>query len=304
MKKPVNTKSMASASAGAACFAPLQAGASAEEARLHALGERYASNLLVAAKSNVKLGEWMAARRQSTELMELQHLLMPSVVTAATGILEMPEVAAAGLAHKRRSEGQTTWAFDASDDDEEHDPVPAVGVQQDQRSVCPLVRTPSETLDEALRLAHVSASDVLADLGCGDGRLLVRAARLGAHAVGFDVNDWCLRRSREAAARAGVAERVEVIDADICSLDGHPRFEAASVVYVYLIPRILSRLRPLLCAAVARGQRVVVFCTSGNSAEPGNALGLAPAAQALGGLLRLYQLPRAGERALASTDLS
>ena len=256
---------------------------------MHALGEHYASNLLVAMHSNCGLREWKMARRQALELLEFQEQLAPWVVADVNTQLALPEMAAVGLVRKaRHAEGETAWVFDDSDD-EADDPVPIQGVQRDERSVCPLVRTPTEALDAALRLAGVTASDVIADLGCGDGRLLVRAAQLGATSIGFDVNEWCLRRSLHAAVRADVAHLVEVVDADICSLDGHPRFTAASVVFVYLIPKIIHRLRPLLCAAVQRGQRVVVYCTTGGSADPGNALGIPPAAQAMGGMLRLYR---------------
>ena len=76
----------------------------------------------------------------------------------------------------------------------EHE-APATGVQTDKRSVCPLVRTPTELLDAALQLAGVTATDVLADLGCGDGRMLLRTAQRGARAIGFDVR--CSRSLRD-----------------------------------------------------------------------------------------------------------
>ena len=262
----------------------------AEQQRLRAIGVKYVSNLLIAADSNVKLHESKLAKRQYLALLELQHLLTPSQSTLVNNQLRLPEILSAGLLRKVRTVedyGRTRWIFD----DEPSSDEPVEGVQMDNRSVCPLVRTPRELLDAALDIANVGTSDIVADLGCGDGRLLLRAARRGAKkAIGFDVNPWCLQRSRDAAERAGCSDLVEVINYDMFALEEHPKFQCATVVYVYLIPRVIAKLKPLLLSSVARGQRVVIYCTTGQSSErPGNELGdLKPAAQAMGGLLRLY----------------
>ena len=72
---------------------------------------------------------------------------------------------------------------------------------------------------------------------------------------------------------------------DIFALEGHPRFAAASVVYVYLIPAVVTRLEPLLRAAVADGKRVLIFCT-----HLGNRIGdLRPTRSAMGGMLALFE---------------
>ena len=281
-----------------ACVQPLKPGATAEEARLHGVGERYVSNLLTAIDSNVKLGEWKAAKRQAVVLLDLQHLLLPPVARSLMERLRLAEMVSAGLMRKAHClSGKTSWVFDDSDEEDEDEKEPICGVQDDRRSICPLVRTPRDLLDAALRLARVTEHDVVADLGCGDGRMLLRVARLGARAVGFDVNPWCLTRARVAAERAGVSDRVEVVDADFLLLGGHPRFQAATVLYVYAIPRVIQRLRPLLRDAVAAGKRVVIYCTSGASAVPGNLLGdeTLPAAEAMGGRLRLYSAATRGE---------
>ena len=69
-----------------------------EDARLRALGEKYISNLLVAMDANIKLNEYSAARRQAISLLELRHLLSPSVETAVTEKLALPAMAAADSA--------------------------------------------------------------------------------------------------------------------------------------------------------------------------------------------------------------
>ena len=69
----------------------------------------------------------------------------------------------------------------------------------------------------------------------------------------------------------------------------HPLFGAATVVYVYLVPKLVKRLEPLLTRAVKNGKRVLIFCTTGGSSEPGNAIGgLAPTRILMRGMLRLY----------------
>ena len=57
--------------------------------------------------------------------------------------------------------------------------------------ICPIVRAPRSVLRKGLQLARVAADDTLLDLGCGDGRVLIEAAKLGARAIGIDVNPWC-----------------------------------------------------------------------------------------------------------------
>jgi len=153
-------------------------------------------------------------------------------------------------------------------------------------SVCPLVRSPQTLVDAALQLAKISADDVFADLGCGDGRLLVHAARAGARCVGFDVDPGCIAATRASVQEAALADRVEVLEHDFMHLAGHPRWEEATVVYAYLLPQVIRSLEPLLRGAVERGARVMIFCTS---AGRGNVIGDMPAAaQAVCGLLRMY----------------
>ena len=267
---------------------------------------QYVHSLFAAADAKERLGDWQAARVHYLALLELPPVARAKLLTAADlrtigERLARPEVALAGLCRRERgADGRTQWKFEEVAQLEHDAPVNA---QTDARSVCPVVKTPADVLDAALQLANVSANDLVADLGCGDGRLLLKAAQRGARAIGFDVNPWCLEHSRAAAANAGCSDRVEVVEADICELQGHARFEAASVVYVYLIPKVIARIEGLLKYGVRRGKRVVVYCRTGNDRErPGNAVsGLTPAAEAMGGLLRLYSDPDADARGKSSS---
>ncbi|MBI4956526.1 MAG: methyltransferase domain-containing protein, partial [Myxococcales bacterium] len=112
--------------------------------------------------------------------------------------------------------------------------------------------SPDDVVDAMLALANVGREDVVFDLGCGDGRILVAAAKRGARAVGFDVDPARVAEAREAARRAGVAELVRVEEADMFTVDLSP----ATVVTLYLSPEYNKRLLPQL-AKLRFGARVV-----------------------------------------------
>lgn len=256
-----------------------------EYRRLTAVAEQYRKHMLQAAGSNLKLRQFPLARRQYEALRELDFL-SDKDIAFVKGRLSLPELALVGLAHKALIASGTQWIFDNTDTAETAlDDSPLQGVQSDRRSVCPLVRSQMELIDAAVELACVRSDDVVADLGCGDGRVLVRIAqRVGARCIGFDVNEWCIRRSHAAADRAGVSSLVEVVEHDIVSA-AHPRLEAASVVYVYLIPTVVAQLEPLLRAQVEQGKRVIIFCT-----HAGNRIGdLAPSRTVMNGMLSVFE---------------
>jgi precorrin-6B methylase 2 len=268
----------------------------AEYQRLLAVGASYVKNLRQAADANCTLRQFVAARAQYEELQSLSESLTIdlSMQQHIAAQLARPELMLAGLARRAATAGnRTEWVYEDRDallNDEQDAPWRSSG--RDKRSICPLVRSPSEVLDGALDLARCGQGDVLCDIGCGDGRMLLAAARRGSRAVGFDVNSSCLERSRAAALHEGMMSLIEVIEQDILELAGHPRFEAATIVYVYLQPKCIEQLTPLLSAAVAAGKRVIIYCTTGalTSCAAGNALGdLKPARITMGGMLRLYE---------------
>lgn len=157
-------------------------------------------------------------------------------------------------------------------------------------SVCPLVRSPDTLVDLALKMARVSSQDLLVDLGCGEGQVLTRAAATcGARCVGFEIDPTNIARSRAAARKANVSDKVQVVEFDLMKAAEHPVFGAASVVYAYLIPNVIKHLEPMLRAAVENGKRVLLYCTTGFWAAPGNLIGdLPPMGEDMMGMLRLY----------------
>jgi ribosomal protein L11 methylase PrmA len=91
------------------------------------------------------------------------------------------------------------------------------------------------------------------DLGCGDGRIVIAAAKLGARAVGVDLDPERLREARANARAAGVGDRVELREGDLFETD----LRSATVVMLYLWPEVNLRLRPKLLRELRPGARVV-----------------------------------------------
>ncbi|MDX1983773.1 MAG: methyltransferase domain-containing protein [Bryobacteraceae bacterium] len=118
----------------------------------------------------------------------------------------------------------------------------------------PYVPTPEQIVDEMLKLAGVKPSDVVYDLGCGDGRIVVRAARqFGARGVGIDIDPGRIREANERARAEGIADRVRFIEQDLFLAD----ISEATVVTLYLLTTVNKRLRPKLLADLKPGARVV-----------------------------------------------
>ena len=116
------------------------------------------------------------------------------------------------------------------------------------------VPTPYEVVDEMLRLAGVKKGDVLYDLGSGDGRIPVTAAKkFGIRAVGIDIDPQRIEEAKENARVNGVAKLVEFRNEDLFKT----RFGDASVVTLYLLPDLNVKLRPRLLAELKPGTRVV-----------------------------------------------
>lgn len=120
----------------------------------------------------------------------------------------------------------------------------------------PFVPTPPGVVDAMLRLANVGKDDVVYDLGCGDGRIVISAARdFGASGVGIDIDPSLIEESNEDAEEAGVSDRVLFIVDDIFkdSVD----LREATVVALYLLPELNLRLRPKLLRELRPGARIV-----------------------------------------------
>jgi ribosomal protein L11 methylase PrmA len=116
------------------------------------------------------------------------------------------------------------------------------------------VPTPQELVEDMLRLADVRRGDVLYDLGSGDGRIPVTAAKkYGIRAVGIDIDPERIREAHANARRKGVAKLVTFRQQDLFTAD----FREATVVTLYLLPDLNLKLRPQLLKQLRPGTRVL-----------------------------------------------
>ena len=115
------------------------------------------------------------------------------------------------------------------------------------------VPTRQSVVDAMLKVANVKAGDVLYDLGCGDGRIPVTAAKLGARAVCIDIDPRRIAEANENVKKNSVGDRVKVLNQDLFTTD----ISEATVVSLYLLPSLNLKLRPTLWKTLKPGTRIV-----------------------------------------------
>jgi len=121
-------------------------------------------------------------------------------------------------------------------------------------TLAPYVPTPQDVVDRMLEVAQVTSRDVLYDLGSGDGRIVITAAKkYGARGVGIDIDNERISESRRNARDAGVASMVEFRRGDILDAD----VSKATVVSLYLVSSTNLKLRPILTRQLPSGARIV-----------------------------------------------
>ena len=116
------------------------------------------------------------------------------------------------------------------------------------------VATPELAVMEMLKLAKVTEADIVYDLGCGDGRIVITAAKeFGARGVGVDIDPQRIKESNENALKAGVTSRVKFLEQDLFQTD----ISEATVVTLFLLPELNLKLRPKLLRELKPGTRIV-----------------------------------------------
>lgn len=135
---------------------------------------------------------------------------------------------------------------------------------QEAPKLAPFNPTPDCAISQALDALQVGPGDLVYDLGCGDGRLLVAAAARRARALGVEYDERYVLRARERVAQAGVGDLVEVQHGDASCVDLAP----ATKIFVYLVPSGLQCVAPALQAALDRGVPVVSYTFSLPGTEP------------------------------------
>ena len=118
----------------------------------------------------------------------------------------------------------------------------------------PYVPTTEAAVQAMLKLGDVKKTDIVYDLGCGDGRIVIAAAKgLGARGVGIDINPVRIGEAKENARKAGVEKLVRFEENDLFEADIHE----ATVVTIFLLPNINLKLRPKLLQDLKPGTRIV-----------------------------------------------
>jgi SAM-dependent methyltransferase len=126
--------------------------------------------------------------------------------------------------------------------------------QSSTASLAPYVPTPQDVVDRMLKLGQVTKDDVVYDLGCGDGRIVVTAAKqFGARGIGVDIDPERIKESEANAKAAGVEHLVSFKLQDAMTVDVSP----ATVVTLYLLSASNMKLRPILTRQLRPGARIV-----------------------------------------------
>jgi ribosomal protein L11 methylase PrmA len=116
------------------------------------------------------------------------------------------------------------------------------------------VPTPPEVVEAMLKVANVKAGDVVYDLGCGDGRIVVTAAqKYGARGIGIDIDPQRIKEANANVQKAGVGDRVKIMQADLFETP----ISEATVVTLYLLPSLNVKLMPKLMKELKPGTRIV-----------------------------------------------
>lgn len=133
------------------------------------------------------------------------------------------------------------------------------------RSLAPYVPTPEDVVERMLTLAKVGPRDVVYDLGCGDGRIVIAAAqKFGARGIGVDIDANLINQAEANAKAAGVDRRVKFLVQDAMTVD----VSDATVVTLYLLSASNVKLRPILTRQLRRGARIVSHSFAMGDWEP------------------------------------
>lgn len=124
----------------------------------------------------------------------------------------------------------------------------------ESKQIVPFVPTPQEVVERMLELGEIKKGDVVYDLGSGDGRIVITAAKkYGVRAVGFEIDPHLVRVSRQNIKEAGLDHLAEIREQDILTVD----LSGATVVTMYLLPSVNLMLRPKILAELKPGSRVI-----------------------------------------------
>jgi len=197
-------------------------------------------------------------------------------ITAGTALLSFFAITVAGCIESRAEDSHPFFLYDAATTEAAApqaavEPAPPAETGRDPASTSPpavlfvvYVATPPDVVDTMLKVARVTKRDVVCDLGCGDGRIVVTAAKkYGVKAIGFDINPERIRESLENVRASHVEHLVTIKQADIFTLD----LSEATVVTLYLLPSLNVKLMPQL-EKLRPGSRIVSHDFDMHGAKP------------------------------------
>ena len=119
----------------------------------------------------------------------------------------------------------------------------------------PYLRSPIQVIDKALEIANPDRKEIFADLGCGDGVVLLRSAeKFKVFSVGFEINPVLVRIARRRARSAGLQDLIDIVHSDLFSVD----LSRFNVIYVYPSPLVIERLSSKILAECVEGTRILV----------------------------------------------
>ncbi len=168
----------------------------------------------------------------------------------------------------------------------------ADGAQKDDRKPkkgpdCVFVPTPHDIVEKMLEMAKVQKDDVIYDLGCGDGRIVVQAAKKrGCRGVGFEIVPELAQKARDSAKENGVSRLVTIKEEDLFQAD----MSEATVLPMYLLPNMLLELKPKL-AKLKPGTRIISHDYRIEGVEPDKVETLVSKETGAEHILILYTLP-------------
>lgn len=148
----------------------------------------------------------------------------------------------------------------------------------------PYVPTDQKVVDAMLDLAGISEGDIHYDLGCGDGRIVISAAKRGAVATGIDLNPVRIKEANENARKAGLEDKVTFVEGNLFDFD----FSKADVLTLYLLPSVNEKLRPVILNDLKPGTKVVSHAFDMGDWEPEKTI------EVNGSKLYLWTVPERG----------
>jgi protein-L-isoaspartate O-methyltransferase len=126
--------------------------------------------------------------------------------------------------------------------------------QDSDAKLAPYYPTPNTIVDRMLKLGRLTAGETMFDLGSGDGRVIIMAARkFGANAIGVEIDEDLCKQSTKRIQDLGLQKKARIIQGDLLAQD----YSSANLVTVYLLPASIEKVRPILEKQLKKGARVV-----------------------------------------------